>query len=461
MNEKIVVGVSGGADSVALLFFLREERGAENIFAAHVNHNLRGDESIRDENFVRELCEKIGVALKIFHVNVKKFAETCNFGIEEAARKLRYDALEKARVEFCAQKIAVGHNADDNAETVLMNLCRGSGLKGLCGIPPENGKIIRPFLSKSRAEIEEFLRARQIEFIHDSSNFSDDFMRNRVRNIIFPMLEREINPNVRSAIARTAEILRDDEDFLAQSAQRAVIFEELSQKKRAERAVVFEELSQQNNRRPENEISCEENIFPCEEKNISCDAKTLSAAHPAMQKRAIRAAIERVRGDLRDITYAHVVAVLQLANAHSGREIHLPGLVVSKEYEKILFRKNFSPQQKYFHNFKIKISETPPNFDAEHCTKAFAYDKITQEIILRTRKNGDKISFLHGEKFFTKKLQDFFTDKKIPKSERENIPLVAHGNEILWILLPQKNFFNAKFEARDDEKKLYVTILCE
>ncbi|MDR0272908.1 MAG: tRNA lysidine(34) synthetase TilS, partial [Clostridiales bacterium] len=178
-GDSVVVGLSGGADSVALACVLRE-LGAK-VFAAHVNHNLRGVDSDADEAFVKGLCRKLGVDLKVFSVDVKKYAEEKKIGIEEAARIIRYEFLELARAEFGAEKIAVGHNSDDNAETVLMNLCRGSGLRGLGGIAPVNGAVIRPLIETSRNEIEEYLRNKKIEFIMDESNKSNDFTRNRVR----------------------------------------------------------------------------------------------------------------------------------------------------------------------------------------------------------------------------------------------------------------------------------------
>jgi tRNA(Ile)-lysidine synthase len=206
----------------------------------------------------------------------------------------------------------------------------------------------------------------------------------------------------------------------------------------------FEELSQQDEQHHENKISCA--------------IKNLNETHPAIKKRVIRVAIERARGDLRDVTSAHIAAVLELTQAQSGREIHLPGVVVSKEYDKIIFRRSGATNKTTIENFRLKISDSPPNFEETRCTKAFSYDKITEKIVLRTRRDGDKISFRRGDgSFFSKKLQDFFTDKKIPKSERENIPLVAHGSDILWIAA-EKNYFNAKFEATDDEKKIFVTI---
>jgi len=422
--SKIVVGLSGGADSVALLHILLEEH---QVFAAHVNHNLRGEDSDGDEQFVRELCEKLGVPLEVFSVNVKACAEENRLGTEEAARKLRYEALEQARIKFSADKIAVGHNADDNAETVLMNLCRGAGLKGLCGIPPENGRIIRPLLNKSRAELEEYLRERNIAYITDMSNFSSEFLRNRVRNIVMPVLECEIGASTKKAIARSAKLLRDDEEFIEEAARKYF------------RKVTFDG-------RVENS------------KKIALNTEKLNTLPPAIKRRVIRLAVAEVREEsLLDISVAHISAVSELAQGHSGRELHLPGVIVSKEYESLIFCCIREEKSNSILNLKIKISHSPDSSDF-HCTKAFLYDKITESLSLRTRRAGDRITLKSGDgRFFTKKLQDFFTDKKIPKSERDNIPLVAHGSDILWILA-EKDYVNASFEASGDCKKIYVTL---
>jgi len=444
-DNSVIVGLSGGADSVALLrvlLELREELNLDEIFAAHINHNLRGDESDSDEIFVRNLCDEWGVTLKIFHADVKTFAEKNKIGIEEAARNLRYEFLEQARREFAASNIAVGHNLDDNAETVIMNLCRGAGIKGLGGIPPVNGAVIRPLINVPRLKIEEYLRTHKIKYLTDSSNLSNDFTRNRVRNIILPSLENEVNPNTKKTIARTASLLRLDEDFLEISAQE-----------------VFENCAEKS-------------------KNLSLNIKKLTGLHPAVSQRVIRVALLQTRKDITDITYTHITAVLKLANGQTGREVHLPGIIVTKEYEKLIFTAQIKTQQVAGFNYLLQdnssyyfpeiektillsfISEQTLNTKSalSHCTKIFSYDKITKLIYLRTRLPGDKISFRNAEgKIFTKKLQDYFTDEKIPKTQRDSIPLIAHGNEILWIL-DGKNRVNAKYEAEKNEKIICVSV---
>ncbi|MCL1842916.1 MAG: tRNA lysidine(34) synthetase TilS [Defluviitaleaceae bacterium] len=487
----IVAGVSGGADSVALLFALleiREEMGIGAIFAAHVNHNLRGEESKRDELFVQELCNKHNIPLKIDRLNMPKFSE-------ETARNLRYKCLEQARREFSADYIATAHNMDDNTETILMNLCRGAGLKGLCGIPPVNGAIIRPLLDAPRADIEEYLRVKQIDFITDTSNLSNDYTRNRLRNEIIPMLEKQISTGARTAPARNAKYLREDENFLESAALEA-----------------FEKCAE----------------------NKGLNIKKLLALPPALSRRVIRFAITRENKDAKlcNISCAHVSAVLNLACGaeNSGKELHLPGVIVMREYEFFLFLPQPEPEiikhtdynstdckrtdynstdykrtdynstdynstdcnstnynsQGFFYQLEknasayipeihktIILSDLPPPQGAEMrqilCTKAFDYDKITKPLVFRTRRPGDKITLkTKSGKFFTKKLQDIFTDEKIPKSKRDEIPVLAHndvpahGDEILWIFLGvygNSNRVNAKFQASEETRnKLWMSL---
>ncbi|MCL2199475.1 MAG: tRNA lysidine(34) synthetase TilS [Defluviitaleaceae bacterium] len=420
----VVVGLSGGADSVALLFALLEVLGG-GVYAVHVNHNMRGEASDGDEEFVRELCGRLGVPLKVVAVSFDRFSE-------EAAREARYAAFEITRVEFGAECIAVGHNLDDNAETVIMNLCRGAGLKGLCGIPAVNGRVVRPLIDVTRGEIEEFLLEKDIEYRHDTSNAGNDFTRNRVRNLVIPVLEREVNSSARAVIAKNASGLRDDEDYL--------------------HGVALEAF--------ERGVSGGERLGLC--------VWLLLGLHVAIAGRVVRVAISEVLGGAAvDISAAHVADVLRLAReGHSGRRICLPGVVVSREYD-VLF---FSADYEEYAGFSYALAEDSSTFVSEisadvsisydeartGCTKAFSCDKIREPLFLRTRLPGDRISFKNKDgRVFTKKLQDYFTDEKIPKSERDRMPLLAHGSDILWVIATGR--VNARYEA-DAGEKLYITL---
>lgn len=201
-GEKVIVTCSGGADSIFLLHILNK-LGFECV-VAHCNFHLRGEESDRDENFVSEFCKNEGITLLVEHFDTKQFAAENKLSIEMAARELRYNWFEKVRAEYNAGAIAVAHHSDDSIETILLNLLRGTGLKGICGIRPRNGFIVRPLLCVNRKEIEEYLAENGIGYITDSTNLENEYTRNKIRNIVMPIL-REINPQIDSVMLSNAE----------------------------------------------------------------------------------------------------------------------------------------------------------------------------------------------------------------------------------------------------------------
>lgn len=214
-GDAVTVGLSGGADSCALvhvLFTLREELGI-SVSTCHINHNLRGAESDGDEAFVRKLCEELGIPLEVYNIDVKGSLGK-HESVEEAARRLRYECFDKAREKY-SSKLATAHTANDNAETVLMNLIRGTGTKGLAGIPPVRGYFIRPLIFCSREQTEEYCRQNGIDYVTDSTNLIDDCTRNRIRHKVLPMLKK-FNPSVIEAITRMTAAVADDEAFIAE-----------------------------------------------------------------------------------------------------------------------------------------------------------------------------------------------------------------------------------------------------
>jgi tRNA(Ile)-lysidine synthase len=215
-GKKIIVALSGGADSVCLLYALLEITGEHSsplhsivIEACHVNHKLRGEASDSDEEFVRELCAKLGVKLHVGQIDVKALQKK-HQSTEEAAREARYAFFSEIGADSL---IATAHTANDNTETVLLNLIRGTGLRGLCGIPPVRGNIIRPLIEVTREEVEAYLKEKGAEFITDETNFSDEFTRNNLRLNVIPLLEK-INPSLNTGITRMCETLRLDEEYL-------------------------------------------------------------------------------------------------------------------------------------------------------------------------------------------------------------------------------------------------------
>ncbi len=219
-GDNVIVGVSGGADSIALLHTLdslKEELGI-TIYACHINHNLRGAESQRDESFVRNFCREKNIPLEVFSVDVKGNVEK-HESIEERARKIRYACFERLCKERNA-KLVTAHTASDNAETVFINILRGTGTKGLGGIPPIRGNIIRPLLRCTREDIERYCTENKLEYVTDSSNLSDDYTRNKLRHHLIPML-KEFNPSVIEAITRMTSAVYDDNAYIENAAMRA------------------------------------------------------------------------------------------------------------------------------------------------------------------------------------------------------------------------------------------------
>ncbi len=222
VGDKVIVALSGGADSMALLSFLREISGEYSltIFAAHINHCLRGEESDRDEEFVRRYCKESDIPLFIHRADISSAAEETGESIEQAGRRIRYAFLSKKAEELGAL-VATAHTLSDSLETMLFNLTRGTALKGLCGIPPKRGNIIRPLIYCTRDEIEEYCRDRGIPYIVDSTNADTAYKRNFIRQKIVPQL-LHLNPSLYNSVTRTQKILRQDEEYLNSKAQRAL-----------------------------------------------------------------------------------------------------------------------------------------------------------------------------------------------------------------------------------------------
>lgn len=219
-GSSVLCAVSGGADSMCLLHWLHalQQERRFRLYAAHFEHGIRGDESLRDAAFTEEQCHRLGVPFTLGRGDVPAFAAQQKIGLEEAARVLRYRFLEETADRLGCDRIATAHNQNDNAETMLMNLCRGAGTRGLAGIPPVRGRLIRPLLATDRASIEAYLRENDIPHIEDSSNQDDRNTRNRIRHQLLPLLE-EMNPSVLAAFSRTASLLREDEEYLNRLAE--------------------------------------------------------------------------------------------------------------------------------------------------------------------------------------------------------------------------------------------------
>lgn len=214
-NDKIVLGVSGGPDSISMFYILNELTNILNfkIFVAHINHGIR-EEAIEDEKYVEEWCQKLNVPFFAFKCNVKNIAKKQKQGIEETGRIIRYDFFDKIAKKVGANKIALAHNKNDNAETIIMNLIRGSGSKGLCGINSKQGIYIRPLIEISRDEIEKYCKDKKLNPRIDKTNFDNDYTRNKIRNIVIPYIKSEFNPNIINSLKRLSDNMIEQESFI-------------------------------------------------------------------------------------------------------------------------------------------------------------------------------------------------------------------------------------------------------
>lgn len=425
-GDAVIVGLSGGADSVCLLRVLYElQRKLEiKITAVHINHGLRGMESDQDEAFVNELCKSWSIALKTFFADIKGLSRMSGISLEEAGRKARYETFNKVMEESGAECIAVAHNLEDQAETVMLNILRGTGLDGLCGMEIKQGRIIRPLLNISRNDIVKHLDSLSIPYRIDSSNSQNQYTRNRVRNILFPMLKDMFGIDPTMKFVRLSSIVREDNR-------------------------VLDDLSE----------DCYRNVLVIDtDDKIEICLGGLKNFPPAIIKRIIRLAWEKLYKSRKNLEQVHVEQIMELClNARTGKKVILPkGFEASLSYDKLILSRQGLKSEHYSYTITVDGSTIVPeahgtlNARIMDCEKAikcygtldslkensqiqlFCIEKLNGEISIRNRREGDRIRPYRGSG--EKKLKDFFIDQKIPREKRENMPLVAQGNKILWIV---------------------------
>ncbi len=418
-SDRIVIGVSGGADSVCLLLVLcslakKLETCAGNLFVVHVNHMIRGSEADNDEEFVRSLCEKLGVNFTVFHEDVPVFARSNGLTIEEAGRIIRYECFDRVAKEKQCGKIAVAHNKNDLAETVIFNILRGSGLNGIAGIKPVRDMVIRPLLNTTRGEIEEYLLEAEQEYIIDSTNACTDYDRNRIRHLILPELQG-INSSALEHICNVATEAGESYSFIHTKAMESL-----------------DEVMINN--------SCG---------RIELDIEKLLELQPVIQEHVIYEAISEACGSKKDITRRHVLAAGGLVNRQTGKIVELPyGLTARRSYDKLIIGRSDAPDEAYsidisgdgvykipnWGNLHIEnVMRTPKDIISKKIyTKMADYGKIKGGLCIRTPLDGDYIVIDDvGNK---KKLSRVFIDCKIDRERRLSWPVLACGNEILWVL---------------------------
>lgn len=448
-NDGIVAGISGGADSVFLFLYLLQVQKEYNLRLCfvHVNHGIRGSEADSDERFVEELCEQNGVMYKVFYKDIPKMAQEMSMTEEEAGRVYRYECFEDVRKELGYNKIAVAHHQDDQAETVLFQLLRGSGFRGLGGMRAKNADVIRPLLAVKKQEIVETLEKKGQSYCTDSTNNEDEYARNQIRNHLIPYLQENLQKETVSHIAKTASYMQDVTEFI--DLQTDMVWESV--------------------------IECKEG----RPKEIKAYLSEMKKLHVVLQREIFMRMIEYMSGRRKDITARHIDALTRLIISQTGRKINLPyDIVAAKYYDCILmshkdrwyhssqsftevYEEKISAGQEYnvtftnnnSHTISFHTEETGIMTDIikkNSCTKWFDYAKIKNMPELRYPKEGDYLWLrTDGSK---KKLSRILIDSKIPADERKNILVLADGAHIMWI--PELSRCSAYYYINDKTKKM-------
>ena len=422
-GDAVIVALSGGADSVCLLTVFKQLATPEFLLrAVHVHHGIRGAEADRDEAFAQKLCESLSVPLCVAYCHVPAYAAEHGLSEEEAGRILRYQVLEKEAGKWEQElpagsrvKIALAHHRDDNAETILHHLLRGSGLTGLAGIRPVQGRRIRPLLCVGREEIRAYLEAGHISWCEDSTNQSPDYTRNRIRSQVLPLLKTAVNEQAEEHILQAGQIIGQADAYLRQQA---------------------EEIWQ--------EAVCGR------EEDLAAIPLTAFARQPEILKTyLIRHMLDQLHPGWKDIGSRHFTAIAELAGKPVGSRLDLPGglmartgyetLEIVRKAEREVSVKTESGADGEIHGRQTvpelhmtvfsrqKDQEIPKN----QYTKWFDYDKIKGTLSVRTRRTGDYLILPSGG---SKTIARYMIDEKIPKEKREQILLLAEGSHVLWVV---------------------------
>ena len=419
-NEGIVVGVSGGPDSMCLLHLLWRVHENYNLklFVVHLNHQFRGDEADKDSEYVRDYCNKLNIPVYIYNEDVACYAQKKGITAEEAGRELRYKYFYEVLHKQNAQKIAVAQNLNDQAETVLMRLMRGSGIEGLSAIEfKRDDVIIRPLLNIERENIEKYCEEHCLNPRIDKTNLEAIYTRNRIRLELIPYMEKYFNKNIKTTLFRTADLLKEDSEFLNMTADS--FYDKIVIEHRGE---------------------------------IRINKIELEKCHIAIKNRILRKGMRAASGELRDVESKHIQILLSFVHkGKAGSEINLPnGVKAVLEYEILVLKQN---NKQSVPNFEYKCS-IDQSIELKECEaylstkllepselgsqesgrykKHFDFNKVKEGITIRNRRNGDIFTPLGMEG--KKKLKDFFIDEKIPRDRRDKIPLVCDGEEIMWIV---------------------------
>jgi len=448
-GDVVAAGISGGADSVCLLFLLNKlrEKISFKLLVVHVNHGIRA-EADSDEAYVKNLCDKWQTPFFSVKENVKEMAKQQGISEEEAGRNLRYNSfigiLQKEAPKEWEEgkvKIAVAHNQNDRAETMIFNLVRGTGLKGLCSIQPVRDIIIRPLLCLTRSEIEQILEAENIPYCTDCTNAQDTYTRNKIRNRVFPYITEEISPAAIEKMNHAADLLTEAEWFIREETEKAW-----------------------------------SRVAITEKDQVIVNVPALLQEAPFLQGQLILSAISRIYPGKKDITAAHVQAIKDLCNTNGSKSLNLPyGILIKKEYDRLIFQKQTSSSIAIISDCDcLEINQIPGSYSVTNhlgeavtlefkvfpykkdepipqnkYTKWFDYDKIDKSLCVRTRKSGDYLTI--NEQMSRKSLKEYFITEKIPKEIRDDIWLLTEENHVLWVI---GHRISTKYKIDENTKRI-------
>lgn len=418
-GDKVIVAVSGGPDSIALLHILYKLKDELQIklYAAHVNHCLRGEEADADEEYVKSFCENLSVEFRSKRVDINKLSKIKNISSETAGREVRYAFFEELREDIKADKVAIAHNANDQAETVLMRIMRGTGLEGLVGIRPVRDRVfVRPIINNTREEIEEYCKKNNLSPRIDKTNFQSIYSRNKIRLELLPYIRENFNKDIIKVINRLSDTIKTDNDYL----------ERISKEK-------YEKYCKVSGRKV-------------------IISKKAFLEHDSIITRVIRLALYDVAGNLNNFEKVHIYDIIDIQKNSTGKRVCLPSnIYILNSYGDIIVHKdnnyntdintkeyllkegiNYLDEIGLRVTLRVVDNGNKVDFKNKKLIKYFDYDKIKENMLLRFRRDGDRFIPLGMDG--SKKLKDLFIDLKVPKEQRNEIPLICFNGQIAWIV---------------------------
>ena len=450
-NDKILVALSGGADSLCLLDILIRLKEEYNLtlYAAHLDHMIRGADAVRDALYCYDFCKKNDVTFFLKAVDVVKKAKEEFRGVEETARSERYNMLLEIKQRLNIDKIAVAHNLDDQAETILMKLMRGSGLQGLRGMDYKRDDIIRPLLDIYKKNINKYCEENCLEPRIDKTNFEDKYTRNKIRLELIPYIEKRYSANIMKILSRTANIIRDDHNYIEKVAK--------------ENYDLLKDIKSKD--------------------ELSIDIKLLENIDIAIKTRIIRLAIYDLIGTMNNIENVHIKDILSLVKKSDGKMIHLPKyLKVFKQGDKLIFTIKELVDEEYVYGYKLNINgytrvdeigltvkttvlkkEESMQLPTSKYIKVFDFDKVKGDMVIRSRKVGDKIKPIGFDG--SKKIKEALIEMKIPNNEKHLFPVICNDVVVMCLFgyrisddykidAKTQNVLRVEFEYDEDRRNI-------